>query len=387
MKIKKLVARSTLNSRKEPTIEISIETDKGNFISSAPSGKSKGRFEANPYFRNLEGDINSINKLDIKKINKIKLERFNDLKEIEGLIGKHIGANSLFSFEASILKAMAAEQEKELWEFLSRGKAKKFPDPVGNAIGGGLHSHDKRPDFQEFLFISKSKNFFDRVFINRQAYKMAGAILKANSISDEGAWYTPLDNEGILKIMNEVKNKIKKNFNEEIEIGTDIAASTFFTGRNYNYKNNQQRLNRGRQVNYIAKLITEYGLSYIEDPLEQEDFYGFYEIKKKSGQMIVGDDLTVTNLMRLKKALQKKSINAIIVKPNQNGSLLRVKEICDFCKKNGIKTILSHRSGETLDSTIADLAVAWKADFIKTGIFGKEREAKLKRLIEIEERS
>ena len=131
-------------------------------------------------------------------------------------------------------------------------------------------------------------------------------------------------------------------------------------------------------------MADKYELYYLEDPVEENDFDGFSELRGKTPAMVVGDDLTVTNMTRLKKALQSRSVNAIIVKPNQNGSLLKVKEICDFCKSKEIAIVFSHRSGETLDTTIADLALAWKADFIKTGIFGKEREAKLNRLIQIE---
>jgi len=386
MKIQKIEARQILDSRKEPTIEISVITEKGKFDSSAPSGKSRGRFEAKPYARSLQTDINFVNNLKIENFKKLSIEEFKDLKEIEGIVNGKIGANSSFVLEASVLKALAAEQRQELWQLLSRGKPKKFPFPVGNTIGGGLHTQGKgkKPDFQEFLFISKAKSFFDRVFINKQAYKIAEEILKAKKTTDEGAWHTSLDNEKILEIMNIIKHRVKKQFGEGVEIGVDVAASTFFTGKSYNYKNKKQRLNKEQQINCIADLAKNYDLDYIEDPLEQEDFYGFSELREKTRNLIVGDDLTVTNLTKLKKAIQNKSINAIIVKPNQNGSLLKVREICDFCRDKRIKMIFSHRSGETMDSVIADLAVAWKADFIKTGIYGKEREVKLKRLMEIE---
>ncbi len=379
MRIKKIEARQILNSRKEPTIEVSVFTEKGRFSSSAPKGKSKGRFEARPYAKSLQLDILFLNNL---KTNKLKVEEFKDLKEVEGLVNRKIGANSLFSLEASVLKALAFEQEKELWQLLSR-KIRKFPFPVGNVIGGGLHSSGKKPDFQEFLLINKAKKFFDRVFINKQGYKIAGEILKAKTINDEGAWQTSLSNEDVLEIMEIIKHEVKKKLGEEIEIGIEVAASTFFNGK-YHYKNKEQRLNKEQQINYITKLSKEYSLEYIEDPLEENDFYGFSELKSKTKALIVGDDLTVTNLLRLKKAVQNKSINAMIVKPNQNGSLLKVKEVCDFCKDKGIKTVFSHRSGETLDNSIADLAVAWKADFLKAGIFGREREIKLNRMIQIE---
>ena len=388
MQIKKIEARSILDSRKEPTVEISVKNEKGKFVSSAPSGKSKGRFEAKPYLQSIQKDIDFLNNLKTETLRKLRIEEFRDLKEVEGLVGKNIGANSLFALESSILKALASEQGQELWELLSRSKKpKKFPAPVGNAIGGGLHTqakNKKKPDIQEFLFINKTKKFFDRVFLNKQAYNLAGKILEAKKVNDEGAWITDFDNDKCLQVMSLAADGIEKELGERIDIGIDVAASSFFVNKIYNYKNPKQRLNKERQINFIARLSQLYELHYIEDGLEENDFYGFAELRDKTKAMIVGDDLTVTNMTRLKKAVQNKAISALIVKPNQNGSLLKVKEICDFCIDKGIKIVFSHRSGETQDTTIADLAFAWKADFIKTGIFGKEREAKLNRLIQIE---
>jgi enolase len=381
MRIKEVQAKSILDSRKEQTIEISLHTEFDKFISSAPQGKSTGRFEAKPYSKSLAGDIAFLNDLQAKDLSKIKIEEFKDLKELEGFLNNRIGANSLFALESSILKALAKEQGQELWEYLC--KHPNFPFPVGNAIGGGLHTTGKHPDFQEFLFFNRSKNFADRVSSNKQAYDLAGKLLKAKKRNDEGAWATSLNEEKILDLMNSVCEKIEKESGEKIEIGVDVAASTFYN-QDYIYKNSNKKLTAQKQINYLLNLIKQKNLAYVEDPLEQEDFDGFSTLKKQSKCMIVGDDLTVTNLARLKKAIQKQSINAMIVKPNQNGSLLKVKEIIDFCRTQEIKTIISHRSGETLDTTIADLSAAWKTDFIKTGIFGKEREAKLNRLIEIE---
>jgi len=165
-----------------------------------------------------------------------------------------------------------------------------------------------------------------------------------------------------------------------------MAASTFFDGKEYIYKNLPQRLNPEKQLSYVSNLIKAHNLFYVEDPFHEDDFEGFAKLirKMKSNCLIVGDDLTATNLERLKKAVEMKSINAVIIKPNQNGSLLRTKEVIDFAKANNIIPIISHRSGETSDSMIADLAVAWEIPFIKTGILGKERMAKLNRLMHIE---
>ncbi len=376
-------AKSILDSRKEKTIQVIVKTKKGKFVSSAPFGKSRGKHEASPYFKSLNGDIRFINKLNNKgkELKKINLERFQDLKEVEGIVNGKIGANSLFAFESSILKAIAAEQEKELWQLLSRGKPKKFPMPVGNTIGGGQHTLiKKRPDFQEFLFIPKTKKFSDAVKLNKKAHKIAGEILKSKKTNDEGAWITSLKNQDVLEVMR----KIQKKVDRDLRIGVDVAASTFFKNKCYNYKNKKQELTRKEQISRISIFSKGYDLFYVEDPVQEEDFSGFQKLTKEIKGMIVGDDLTVTNMLRLKKAYQMKAIDAIIVKPNQNGSLINVKKICDFCKKKDIKIILSHRSGETLDASISDLTVAWKADFIKCGTFGKEREAKLNRIIDIE---
>jgi len=382
MKIKEVKAREIYDSRKDKTIQIIVKTKQGAFVSSAPSGKSKGKFEANPYMVDLKRDINFINSLLKKNLYKLNIEEFNDLMEVEGLFSG-IGANSLFALESSILKALAKEQKKELWEFLSRGNPKKIPMPVGNTIGGGLHTQlDKKPDFQEFLFIPKLKRFSDAVYMNKKAYELAGKMLRTKKRNDEGAWMAELENEEALEVMKKVQGDIGK----ELNIGLDVAASTFFKDGFYKYKNKNKVLDKKEQIIYMTLLSKSYNLLYIEDPLEEQDFSGFSELNKKTRSLIIGDDLTVTNLTRLKKAMQNNSINAIIVKPNQNGSLLKVKEICEFCNKKDIEIVFSHRSGETMDNTISDLSIAWKADFIKTGIYGKEREVKLKRLIKIEEK-
>ena len=182
-----------------------------------------------------------------------------------------------------------------------------------------------------------------------------------------------------------VSNFLKNTYNYHVDIGIDVAASIFYKNSRYVYKNLPKKLNKIEQVHYINSLINKYRIFYIEDPLEENDFIDFSKLKNiVEHSLIVGDDLTTTNPIRLKKAIRMHSISGIIVKPNQIGSLLKVKEVIDLAKSNHIKTIISHRSGETLDDTIADLAIAFNCDFIKTGINGKVREAKLRRLIDIE---
>lgn len=406
MKIKEVGAKSIKDSRGEKTISIIVKTSKGKFVTSAPAGKSKGKSEAKSYKKSLEGDINFINKLKTDNLNKLidnsgvrsshlKFYKVIDtktafliLKKLERLLKNKIGANSLFVLEASLLKAIAKENNKELWEFL--GGKKKLIRPIGNAIGGGLHSKGrkgKKPDFQEFLFIGNGKTIKESVKINERAYKIARKLLKKwmGKRNDEGAWETDLNNERVLMIMEKVKYLLKEK-GYAVDIGLDIAGSSFYKNRTYNYKNPSRKLNKNKQIDYIRELINRYNLFYVEDVLDENDFSGFGRLlKKMRGKcLIVGDDLTTTNPTRLMKAIKMKSINAIIVKPNQIGSLVAVKKVIDICNRYKIKTIISHRSGETRDSTIADLGIGFGVDFIKTGIYGAVRRAKLKRLVGIE---
>jgi len=393
MEIKEVKGKIIKNSRKEKTIEILIKTESGLFSSSAPSGKSKGMYEKPYYVGGIEQDIVSITELS-DKICDLEIEKFSDLKKVENLLRNKVGSNTLFVLETCLLKALASENGKAVWQLINE-KAKKLPFPVGNCIGGGLHSSflKKKPDFQEFLIIPKTTNFSDNIFLMEKARELCGEELKFRKAkgreNDEKAFSTSLNNEEALEIMEKVKGELEEQVGERIDVGVDVAASTFYTGFLYKYNNKKKRLKREGQISFILDLIDKYNLDYIEDPLEQKDFSGFAQLKNKAVRIrptciIVGDDLTVSQLNRFKQALKKKAINAIILKPNQVGSLLEIAEIVKLAKKYNIKTIFSHRSGETLDYILADLAFGFQADYIKTGIVGKERKVKLRRLIQIE---
>jgi len=374
MYIKEIKARKIKDSRGEPTIEVTVNNQKA----SSPSGKSKGKYETPSFHINLNWNIEAINNLSIP----FEIISFQDLRKLEFFItkkfklrsAKQFGANALFALESAIFKALAKEQKKQLWQIINP-KARTMPIPVGNAIGGGLHSEKQKnhPEFQEFLLIPNKSSIKDNVKIMNFIYDKLKRIIKTSSKNDEGAWRTSLSNEEILEILSKFK---------EINIGLDVAASSFYKNQEYIYKN--KLLDRNSQIEYINSIIKDYNLLYVEDPLQEEDFNGFSKIRKSPPHLIVGDDLTATQISRLKKAISSHSINAMIIKPNQNGSLLELQEIFNICKKHNIKTIISHRSGETLDSALADYAFAFQADFIKTGISTKWRECKLKRLIEIE---
>ncbi|MDP3881650.1 MAG: hypothetical protein Q8Q31_02105 [Nanoarchaeota archaeon] len=374
MHIKEVYARKIKDSRGEETIEVSINRSKA----SSPSGKSKGTHETPSYYQNLDWNIKAINLLKFD----FSIQEFQDLKKVEDHISKvcdfsdvkSFGANALFALESAILKALARSKKKQLWQIIDP-RARKIPTPLGNAIGGGAHSEDFaiHPVFQEFLLVPKGKKFKDKLRNMNEVYYKLGGLLKAKSKNDEGAWQCGQSEEEILDLLSKFKFKAR--------IGLDIAASSFYKNGKYHY--HEFDLDAIEQIKYINNLIEKYDLFYVEDPLNEEDFIGFKKIKKRS--LICGDDLTVTHLERLKKAIFFDSVNAMIIKPNQNGSLLEVSEIFKICKENGIKTILSHRSGETLDSALADYAFGFQADYIKCGISTKWREVKLSRLAEIEQ--
>jgi len=380
--IKSVSAKSILDSRKEKTIHVTIKTDVGNFSASAPNGKSRGKYEAKPYKKSLEEDIKLLK--DSKDyFSEEILEKFEDLRRVEDIVDRHIGANTLFALESAVLKAIAKEQKKKVWQLINPN-AKKLPRLVGNCVGGGKHSEGKsKPDFQEFLLIPNTKSVKKAFEINKKAKEEVKFLLKEKDSNfqekenDENAWETSLNEKEILEILKKTK----------IPLGLDVAASSFSKRKKYIYKNPPLDRIGEEQFEYLSNLIKNFDLFYIEDGFSEEDFESFAKLLKKFPKsLIVGDDLTVTNSEKLRKAIENKSVNALIVKPNQTGSLLDVSQVCKIAKEKGIKIVFSHRSGETDESILADLAFGFGADFFKCGITGKEREAKLKRLIEIEER-
>ncbi|MAG11052.1 hypothetical protein CMI44_01955 [Candidatus Pacearchaeota archaeon] len=380
VKINGVSAKSISDSRGEKTIFVSIKTNVGSFSASAPNGRSIGKNAVKVYKKNLEGDTSTLKKFSDYFSREI-IEKFDDLRRIEDIVEGHIGANTLFALESAVLKAVAKKQDEEIWQLINPS-AKKFPRLVGNCIGGGKHSSlQKKPDFQEFLLIPNARKVKECFNRNKKIKNEIEIFLKKgdknfkNKKNAENAWITSLNEK-------QVFDTIKRS---KLPIGTDVAASSFYKRKKYHYKNPMLKRTEEEQLGYLSNLIKNFNLFYVEDPFHEEDFENFAKLLKKSPKsLITGDDLIVTNSKRLKKAIEKKSINAVIVKPNQCGSLLEVKKVCELAKKNNIKIVFSHRSGETEESILADLAFGFGADFFKCGIDGKEREVKIKRLIDIE---
>lgn len=375
MKIKKIKAKPIFNSRGEPTIEITVNRK---FTASAPSGASIGKHEVKAF--PSEGiPIDFVNKELNKGLKGFKINTFKDFEDLEEVLFKFddtrrltkIGGNTIIALEFALLKALS---KNKIWEFLNP-KAKKIPMPVGNCVGGGMHFKGTSTDIQEFLVIPKAKKIVDAAFVNALVYKKIGKLLNSSVKTDEGAWVTDIGDDKVLDLLNKVVEQVVREIGIEINLGIDVAASRLFENNFYVYRT--KRLNRKQQIAYMNSLINKYNLFYVEDGLEEEDFDGFKEI---NSELNVGDDLICTNLERLKKS----TVSSVIVKPNQIGSIVKTKKLIDYCKENNITPIMSHRSGETMDTTLSHLAVGWQCPFIKCGISGKERSVKINELKYIE---
>lgn len=386
MIINEVSAKKILNSRNEETIEVTVKSDIGTGIGKAPSGASTSKKEVKAFPKGVQEAVDFVNNVSKELIN-FKLEKFEDFKKLEKIIHKHdntkdlskIGGNLIIALEFAMLNCF-----KKPWKFINP-KAKQVPRPLGNVIGGGAHVKDGT-DIQEFLLTSfNAKDFSKAVeannLIHKQVRKKLGFFFSKKT--DEGAWAPDMTELEILNILTQLTRDISKKTNIDIKIGLDVAASSIYKNNKYIYKNKE--LTREEQIDFIIQLVETYHLIYVEDPLEENDFKGFNELTNKLKQrcFICGDDLIATNPLLLKK--HYKDINAVIVKPNQIGSLVKTKEFVELAKKNKITTIISHRSGETMDATIAQLAVGFNIPFIKCGISGEEREIKLEEVRKIEQ--
>jgi len=384
MIIQGISASSIFDSRGEKTVLISIKTNVGEFEASSPNGKSTGKYEVKAYQKSLDEEIKKIEKMK-NYFSKEIIDKFDDLIGIEDICDKQFGGNTIFALESAILKALAKEKKKEIFELINNEISKKDLLKirlVGNCIGGGKHSPDeKKPDFQEFHIIPNEKTIEDPFIKMKEIKRRVKLLIReknksfSEEVNDENAWRTNLNDKEVLEIL--------KNF--DTPLGLDCASSSFYKRGNYHYNNPPLKRSKEEQLEYLTNLIKNFNLIYIEDPFDENDFESFSKLLSRFPRVLIaGDDLTTTNPKRLKKAIKEKGINAIIVKPNQIGSLIKVKEVCDIAKKNNIKIIFSHRSGETEETILADLAIGFEADFFKSGITGKERECKINRLIEIE---
>lgn len=384
MKIKKVRLREIFSTVSKKTIEAEIVTEKVVARASVPFGTSAGKHEAKmlptkKVVENLPLVRQALVGREFQEISEVD----ETLKSLDGSVDfSSLGANLALAISLACLKAFAKEEGLELFEYLLGSKKPRIPLPVCNVVGGWKG----QSDIQEYLFIpSRQESFFASIEKISEAYWEVGKFLKeldksfkfAKNI--ESAWVTSLRCEKILEAISQVASQFK------LRIGLDVAASQIFDGKTYQYLDGR-RLKKDEQVEFMKRLVEEYRIFYLEDPLEEDDFEGFARLKSElAGKaLIVGDDLLVTNLKRLRVALRMGCVNAAIVKPNQVGTFTDVRKFVEEAKRNGIVTIMSHRSGETDDVWLPHLAVGLGCEYVKLGISG-ERVVKINEMIRIEE--
>jgi len=388
MLVKDIKFREIYSHNLFPTVEIEIEILKGKVRASAPIGTSSGTFEA----KYLPLSIVRKKFLEIKKF--FEGKDFRSIEEVDNLLIEidgtknfsNIGANLSIAISFAFAKAFSLNENIEVFEYISEFYKiePKIPRPVCNVIGGGKHFGGT--DFQEFLLIGlPEKSFKENIkLISNCYYKIAEILSKEDKFFSfgrniESAWITFLPLKKIIEILKKVK--------WELFLGIDVAANSFYDLKNdrYEYVKEKMSLSRTEQLIFIYNFVRENEIYYIEDPFYEEDFVSFAALTKRlENKLIVGDDLYVTNVERLKKGIELKSTNAAIVKPNQIGTISQTAEFVKLAKKNNIKIVFSHRSGETEDNILPHLAVGFGAEYAKIGI-GGERTVKVNEFLRIEE--
>lgn len=404
-KIKNIKAREILDSRGNPTVEVDVILESGTVGRAAvPSGASTGSKEA------LELRDNDSKRYQGKGV----LKAVNNVNTIikEALVGKeasnqeeidetmikldgtenktNLGANATLGVSLATLKASAKEQGIPLYKYF--GDEISLPRPMMNILNGGVHA-DNNLDFQEFMIVPNGQNFKESLRIGSEVFHTLKKVLKENGfntgVGDEGGFAPNLNtNEEALDMLMEAIKEAGYTPGTDVNFALDVAASEFYKDGIYNLKGANKKFTTDELVDYYQSLITKYPIISIEDPVDEEDWDGFRKMTEKYGHKIqlVGDDLFVTNVKYLQKGIDNQAGNAILIKLNQIGTFTETLKTINLAKANNYKTIISHRSGETEDVTIADLAVGLNLGQIKTGSLSRsERTAKYNELLRIEE--
>ncbi|MDI6717641.1 MAG: phosphopyruvate hydratase [Patescibacteria group bacterium] len=395
MKIENINLKIIPDSRNQDTLEAEIQTETGVFKDSVPSGKSKGSAEAfvlNPG-KALE-KFNEIKSEILSKDFEIQKEFDDFLIGLDGTDNKsNLGGNLILVLSLAFARFKARSGNLELFEYLTSIAQLpitnyQLPYPIFNVINGGAHAKNNL-EFQEFQIIPQVNDFKIAYDFGKEFYEKLKEVLEEKfgieniSLGDEAGFSAPFkNNEEALNILAELI--LKNNF--PLRIGLDVAANGFF--KENAYVIGEKKLSEDELANYYKELIKKFNIISIEDPFNENDFNSFVKLTadlNKSNELIITDDLTATNPKRLKKAIEEKSGNTILIKPNQIGSVTETLEVIKMAYENNWQTVVSHRSGETMDDFISDLAAAVGAWGIKAGAPGKpERIAKYDRLLKIQ---
>ena len=406
VKIANVRGRQVFDSRGNPTVEAEVHLDNGiSATSISPSGASTGAFEAyelrdgnkNIFLgKSVKKAVDNINlkiSLSLKGINPNKQAEIDKvLLDLDGSENKkNLGANAILPVSLAAAKAAAKSNKSPLYKYL--GKKYSLPIPLMNIINGGAHA-DNDLKIQEFMIRPDSaKNFMEAIencfLVINNLKKLLKSKKMLTNVGDEGGFAPSIhSNEEALNLIVDAIESSNLKPGKDISICLDVAANELMDKNgNYSIKSNNF-LSVEETINYYKKLTSNFPIKSIEDPFAEEDWSAWKKITNEIGNnvQIVGDDLFVTNVKRLKKGIDENSANSILIKPNQIGSLTETLEVIELAKKNNFNTIISHRSGDTEDTFIADLAVGTASSQIKTGSLARsERVSKYNRIIRIEE--
>jgi len=409
-RIKDVIGREILDSRGNPTVEVDVILENGIVgRASVPSGASTGIREA---LELRDGDVNRYNgKGVLKAVNNVNgplrdlvigMDASNQKEldyamiNLDGTPNKSkFGANAILGISMASLKAAAIDNNMPLYKYVNNkfgNDIMSLPRPMMNIINGGVHA-DNKLDFQEYMIIPIRDNINDRVRVGAEVFHSLKEVLKqkglATGVGDEGGFAPDLNSnsEGLELIMNAIK-RAGYTPGKDVCMAIDVAASEFYKDEKYNLQGEGRTLNTLELINYYEELINKYPIISIEDPVDENDWEGFKLITERIGDRIqlVGDDLFVTNKECLQIGIDKKAGNAILLKVNQIGTITETLETISLARSNNYNTIISHRSGETEDTTIAHLAVGLNLKQIKTGSMSRtDRICKYNELIRIEE--
>ena len=406
--IEKIWARQILDSRGNPTVEVDLHLRSGIMGRAAvPSGASTGKYEAielrdgkkNQYLgKGVLNAVRNINTLISKALigqNVLEQEKIDqDLINLDGTENKSVlGANSILGVSMAAAHAASKFNNIPLYKYLGDEDSSLMPMPMMNIINGGSHA-DNSVDIQEFMIMPfGAESFSDALQMGTEVFHHLKNVLKkkglATSVGDEGGFAPNLkSNEEALEVIEEAVNQAGLQSGKDIFFALDVAASELFKDGKYNLSSESKSLSSKEMVNYLESLVNNYPIISIEDGLDESDWDGWSLLTEKLGTnvQIVGDDLTVTNISRLKRAIKEKSMNSILIKLNQIGTVSETLQTIKMAKKSGFGAIISHRSGETEDTTIADLSVAMGMGQIKTGSASRtDRVCKYNQLLRIEE--
>lgn len=402
-RIKDIKAREILDSRGNPTVEVDVILENGILGRAAvPSGASTGSREAlelrdNDSKRYMgKGVLQAVNNVNILKESLIGMDACNQdeidktLIKLDGTENKEkYGANAILGISLANLKAAALDQGLPLFKYV--GKEYSMPRAMMNILNGGAHA-DNGLDFQEFMIVPEAETFSKRLQIGSEVFHHLKSVLSKagyhTGVGDEGGFAPNLNtNEEALDLMMKAIEEAGYVPGKDVFFAIDVAASEFYENGMYYLKGVNLKLSTDDLIEYYQTLLDKYPIISIEDPVDENDWEGFQKMTERYGDIqLVGDDLFVTNKKYLQKGIDMKAGNAILIKINQIGTITETIETINIAKENGYKTIISHRSGETEDTSIADLAVGLNLGQIKTGSLSRtDRTCKYNELLRIEE--